>query len=83
MSEDKSIGIEFNDRYQALGIPYPDPATMCDGPCQGTGVVPVNKDEQDPTLKALWTEAENEAPADDGWHFVKCPVCHGTRKKKQ
>lgn len=28
------------DRYTALGIPYPDPETMCKGPCEGVGVYP-------------------------------------------
>lgn len=32
--------IEFTDRYQALGIPYPDPATVCKGQCDGCGVYP-------------------------------------------
>lgn len=38
MSTDKYT---FTDRYQALGIPYPDPATMCKGPCEGIGRYPV------------------------------------------
>ncbi len=33
--------IEFTDRYQALGIPYPDPETMCHGQCEGTGFYPI------------------------------------------
>jgi hypothetical protein len=28
------------DRYKALGIPYPDPGTMCQGQCEGIGVFP-------------------------------------------
>lgn len=32
---------EFTDRYKAMGIPYPDAKTMCKGPCEGTGVVPI------------------------------------------
>ncbi len=31
----------MSDRYTALGIPYPDPATMCQGQCEGIGVVPL------------------------------------------
>lgn len=34
-------GVEFTDRYDALGIPRPDPLTACQGPCEGTGLVPV------------------------------------------
>lgn len=33
--------IEFADRYSAMGIPRPDPETVCQGPCEGTGYVPV------------------------------------------
>lgn len=32
---------EATDRYQALGMPYPDPETMCPGQCEGTGWVPM------------------------------------------
>jgi len=84
------IRLEFTDRYQALGIPYPDPATVCPGQCEGTGMVPVkirNKErglhgpvETDPRLIALWKVAEKESPSDDGWHFVQCPDCRGSGK---
>lgn len=74
--------IEFYDRYSALGIPYPEPETMCNGQCEGTGYVPVPADEIDPTFKALWLEAEIQNPTDDGWHFVTCPSCNGTGKRK-
>ncbi len=74
--------IEYTDRYEALGIPYPDPATMCKGQCEGTGVVPIKHDETDPTYRKLWQEAEDKNPADDGWHFVKCPDCGGTGKRQ-
>ena len=33
--------IEFSDRYRALGVPYPDPDTVCKGQCEGLGVYPV------------------------------------------
>ena len=32
---------KFDDRYQVVGIPYPDPATVCRGQCEGTGWYPV------------------------------------------
>lgn len=32
-------------------------------------------DEDDPFLIKKWREAEVADPADDGWHFVKCPSC--------
>ena len=70
--------MEFTDRYQALGIPYPDPKTMCHGDCEGTGWLPIDRDETDSELQAMWREAEAIKPTDDGWHFVKCPECGGT-----
>jgi hypothetical protein len=73
---------EFTDRYQALGIPYPEPATMCKGQCEGTGFVPVAKDDTEEPFRTLWLEAEAKEPSDDGWHFVKCPDCNGTGKRK-
>ena len=35
--------IEFTDRYPALGIPYPDPETMCKGECDGVGWFPLQE----------------------------------------
>lgn len=51
---------EFTDRYQALGIPYPD-ASSCKGDCEGTGVVPIYRDERDPAYAALWQRAHDKA----------------------
>ena len=70
---------EFTDRYQALGIPYPDPKIMCKDQCEGTGWVPVKQDDEEP-WKTLWLEAEKKKPSDDEYHFVKCPACEGTGK---
>lgn len=61
----------FADRYTDLG-----PPNGCAGPCEGTGVVPVTRAEQDPALALLWARAEAEHPSDDGWHFVACPDCN-------
>lgn len=82
--------MEFTDRYQALGIPYPDPETCCHD-CDGTGWRPIkgaHPDDPaaptsdlctDPALLALWAAAEAVEHAEDGWHFVVCPTCSGTR----
>jgi hypothetical protein len=75
--------MEFTDRYQALGIPYPDPETMCKGDCEGTGYVPIKYDTTDPLYRPLWVAAEEAEPSDDGWHFVVCPACNGTRLATQ
>lgn len=76
MMDDKQE-IEALDRYQALGIPYPDPETMCDGPCEGIGRFPLRKDDDNPSYTGLWQDAEKKCPSDDGWHFVVCPDCNG------
>ncbi len=80
--------MEITDRYKALGIPYPDPETMCKGQCEGLGVVPIYMPGKNPrdvrpepetnrVYIKLWEEAEAKEPAADGWHFVKCPDCGG------
>ncbi len=75
-------GIEFTDRYQASGIPYPDLETICQGQCEGTGMVPIHKDKTEEPWHSLWVEAEQKSPSDDDWHFVVCPDCNGSRKRK-
>lgn len=81
------------DRYAALGITNFD--NLCNGLCEGTGFIPVylNKtgtqekgnayppNETNMELLDLWWDAEMAKPAEDGWHFVKCPTCKGTGKK--
>lgn len=73
---------EISDRYTALGIPHPEPDTVCHGRCEGTGFVPVKKDHKDPVFRKLWEEAEALEPTDDGYHFVECPECNGSGKRK-
>lgn len=68
-------------RYTALGMAEPDPETMCKGQCEGTGWVPVHRDDPDPIFRKAWEEAEKENPSDDGWHFVKCPDCGGSGRR--
>jgi len=72
--------IVFTNRYEALGIPLPDPATMCPGNCEGIGLVPTKLSDEEP-WRSLWLEAEAKEPTDDGWHFVECPTCKGTGKR--
>ena len=55
---------EFTDRYKALGIPYPDPETVCKGQCEGTGWVPVRFSDNDEPLRSLWIEAEEKQRSD-------------------
>ncbi|MEM8603794.1 MAG: hypothetical protein AAGF24_08165 [Cyanobacteria bacterium P01_H01_bin.121] len=75
--------MEVTSRYEALGIPLPDPRTMCKT-CQGTAYVPIDRtllDELGEPWRSLWHQAEAENPSDDNWHFVKCPHCGGTGKR--
>jgi hypothetical protein len=76
--------VEFTDRYEALGIPYPDLDTVCKGQCEGTGVIPVyiNSHQPDLTLQIAWKEMHDKYPHEcDGWHFVICPTCKGKGKR--
>ncbi len=72
--------MEFTDRYKALGIPYPDPQTMCKGQCEGIGRVPIHRDDMEEPFHTLWLEAESKTPMDDFYHFILCPECKGTGK---
>ena len=76
--------MEFTDRYEALGIPHPDPKTMCTGSCEGTGVYPQHRDDETMTVdeQVEWDRLEKAEPADDGWHFINCPTCGGSGKQK-
>lgn len=59
----------FVDRYSAVGIPRPDPKTVCKGKCEGMGVYPDMKTAREKGLSARDTP------------FVKCPDCNGTGKR--
>ena len=74
--------LEIIDRYKALGIPYPNPKTMCEGQCEGIGWVPVNKNDMEEPFRTLWLKAEKKKASKDGWHFIKCPDCNGTGLKR-
>lgn len=68
------IGLEFTDRYKALGIPYPNPETVCRGQCEGTGFVPIHRDETEERFAALWDEAHVKCYAtrwQRWWRFVR------------
>ncbi|KKM79799.1 hypothetical protein LCGC14_1346200 [marine sediment metagenome] len=54
------MNIEFTDRYQTLGIPYPDPETVCRGQCEGTGMVPIHANEGEELYRMLWREKHAE-----------------------
>lgn len=62
--------IEYSDRY---GGDYPDPATMCDGECEGLGVYPEWNGERDEQGR-IPLEGEGE------WVMKTCETCGGTGK---
>lgn len=80
--------MDITDRYQATGIPYPD-ENSCDE-CDGMGVYPEQRDIlnkaacESPTGRLLiigQKEKDGSPVEEDGWIFVQCPHCNGTRKK--
>src|SRR2546423_962793 len=86
--------IVFTDRYDALHMPHPDQETVCEGPCEGTGFVPINLNSGilDPVYRALALDQhlsrcdryrEAREGACDGWHFVRCQHCQGTGKRHE
>ena len=82
--------MEFTDRYQATGTPYPDETSCTE--CEGMGLYPVRASDlnmravESPTggLLVIGQTEENGSPMeDDGWLIVQCPHCEGTKKKTQ
>jgi len=81
--------IIIEDRYSALGIPRPD-KDSCDE-CDATGYIPIQASElnsyacNSPKGRVLVVgqkEEDGTPMPDDGWLFLQCPVCEGTRKKQ-
>lgn len=80
----------MSDRYSATGTPYPD-ENSCDE-CDAMGVVPcqaseLNKyacEQSDGQVVVIGQkELDGITPMeDDGWLFLQCPVCKGSRKKQ-
>jgi uncharacterized C2H2 Zn-finger protein len=45
------------------------------------GFIPISADNMEEPYHSLWLEAEKKETTEDGYHFVKCPSCHGTGKR--
>ena len=78
--------IEFVDRYSATGTPYPT-AESCDE-CDGMGLLPcqvteLNKYACESPEKRVTVigqiEKDGTPMPDDGWVFLQCPVCKGSK----
>jgi len=81
--------IEFTDRYQATGKPYPDVKTMCKGYCEGMGLYPTEKanlnkeacEAKGGRLTIVGQVNEDGKPNEENDSvFVECPDCKGTGK---
>ena len=80
---------EIVDRYSATGIPRPDESS-CEW-CEGMGVSPLQtskanecavKEGSNGRLIIIGQKEKDDTPCeDDGYIFVRCPECFGTRKK--
>lgn len=77
---------EFTDRYKATGTPYPD-ENSCDE-CEGMGLHPAKAEElnnlacstPDGTITIIGQKEKDGSPMPyDGWLFVRCFACNGTR----
>lgn len=82
---------EFTSRYEVLGVEPPNPATMCQGQCEGLGVYPhrTGVEDETPYERETWLTAHNAPDAHkddngecDGYHFIKCPDCGGSGKRQ-
>lgn len=73
------LRLEFTDRY---GGHAPSLLVGCRGQCEAMGYVPISADEEEEPWRTLWLEAEAQTPAEDGWHFVRCPDCGGTGRAR-
>jgi hypothetical protein len=74
------MNIEWTDRY---GGNYPNPATMCNGDCDGMGCYPHSINDPSSTDHERAEIARIQADLGvehDGWYFVRCPTCNGTGK---
>ena len=78
--------IEITDRYKATGTPYPTKDSCNE--CDGMGVYPVSvemlNDEavKSPKGRVLVIGQKDNygSPcADDGFLFIQCPYCNGSR----
>jgi hypothetical protein len=80
------MSLEIVDRYSATGTPYPT-KDSCDE-CAAMGVLPcqvteLNKyacESPDGRVIVIGQKERDGTPmADDGWVFLQCPVCKGSK----
>ena len=77
----KGKEVEVVDRYSIVGIPRPNPWTVCRGHCEGMGFYPSNDPSSwPPGTRPLGIPMEGEG-VDDGWRFITCDKCNGTGRR--
>ena len=76
------MSFEITSRYGTTLEPFPNLKNICKGQCEGTGFVPIHEQDHSRPWRGLWLAAEKKKHSTDGWHFVKCPDCKGTGKRK-
>lgn len=91
---EQHVNLNAVTRYGPAGSPLPDPETMCLGQCEGLGYYPTTGKAAHNTAEEQkrWQEAHTAPNAHldehgntqecDGWHFLKCPDCEGSRALK-
>jgi hypothetical protein len=71
-----SENFDETDREAAFG-----PHNGCDT-CQGTGWVPVSKDDMSDPYRRLWVQAEITTPSQDGFHLIPCQSCNSGKPEE-
>lgn len=84
MKASESLMIHAVDRYSATGTPYPDPETMCAGPCEGMGVYPqfLAGAWLKPSAARLEVSEEVNAKEIERWHEAHMLSDHPAEKDK-
>lgn len=71
------------DRYAALGIPYPNPETMCKGSCEGIGVYPLFLPGPWVKPTALRQVRDDDEPEPTGEEVHRWYVAHGKANEEE
>lgn len=61
----------------------PAPGERCPGRCDGFGSYPAEHGRWlTPDERLAWQLAEARDPSPNGVHYIECPVCHGTGRRR-
>lgn len=78
MKQSESSMIHATDRYAAFGVSYPNPETVCAGPCEGLGCYPqfLAGPWLRPTAATLVNDEEPTEEEIKHWHEVHLTAQH-------